>query len=157
MKTARFDFLRLAAGLLTSTLFTLLALQASAQVASASHSPKPLYDSAHEITLSGTVQSVVTKYVPGSPAGLHVRVTGSQGVIDVHLGPYLSKQTKEALHAGAPVQIVGAMESAHGQQWLLARLLMLSGQTITVRSANGFLVQGQTPKAANVTVGGGVR
>ena len=65
--------------------------------------------------------------------------------MDAHLGPYMSKETIEALHLGTPVEIVGAMEKIHGTDYLLVRLLMVGGQTITVRSPHGFLLQVQSP------------
>jgi hypothetical protein len=99
------------------------------------------YDAAHEITLTGNVQEVVTKHVAGSPAGMHLLIDGPQGTVDAHLGPYLAKDTQEALHTGTPVQIVGAMESLHGRQILLARQLVFGGRIVTIRSPHGFLVR----------------
>jgi hypothetical protein len=103
----------------------------------------PGYDKMHEITLAGTIEEVVFHAAAGSPAGMHLLVAGSQGTADVHLGPYMTKETQEALHSGTPVQIVGAMETIRGKSYLLARLLTFDGRTITVRSKNGFLVMGQ--------------
>jgi len=99
------------------------------------------YDAAHEITLTGNVQEVVTKHVAGSPAGMHLLIDGPQGTVDANLGPYLSKETQEALHMGTPVQITGAIETLHGKQILLARELIFGGQIITIRSPHGFLVR----------------
>jgi len=132
------------AGLLTGLLFAVaLALPAGAQAAPKSHAGRgfgPVYDAAHETTVIGTVQEVVTKHSPGSPAGMHLLVTGLEGVVDVHVGPFLTKETKEALHTGTPVQIVGAMTQLHGKKYLLAREVGVGGRTITIRSARGFLV-----------------
>lgn len=99
------------------------------------------YDAAHEITLTGNVQEVVTKHVAGSPAGMHLLIDGPKGTVDAHVGPYLAKETQEALHTGTPVQIVGAMESLHGKQILLARQLVFGGRIVTIRSPHGFLVR----------------
>lgn len=99
------------------------------------------YDAAHEMTINGTVQQVITKHVLGAAPGMHLLVTGAQGTVDVHIGPYLSKSMQQALHTGDKVQIVGAMETARGKQLLLARYLMIAGQTITVRSNTGFLLR----------------
>ena len=140
---------RMIAGLLTGLLFAVVAIQPSAQTAADSRARRPLipsYDKAHEITLNGTVQEVVTKRVPGSPFGMHLLVAGPEGVVDAHVGPYLSKDTQEALHAGLPVQIVGAMEEAHGKHYLLARQMIFGGRMVTVRSENGFLVRARGPR-----------
>ena len=101
------------------------------------------YDKAHEITLTGTIQEVVSRPATGVPAGLHVLVAGPQGTVDAHLGPYLPHDTQEALQVGVPVQIVGAMETLKGKNYLLARQVIFSGRLVTVRSANGFLLQAQ--------------
>jgi hypothetical protein len=130
------------AGLLTGLICALLAIPLGAQ-APESHAGRgfgPAYDAAHEKTLIGTVQEVVTQHVAGTPAGMHLLVTGPEGVVDVHVGPFLTKETKEALHTGTPVQIVGADVLLHDRQYFLARELGIGGRTITIRSTRGFLV-----------------
>jgi hypothetical protein len=131
------------ASLLTGLVCAVLAIPLGAQPAPESHAGRgfgPAYDAAHETTLIGTVQEVVTKHVAGSPAGMHLLVTGPEGVMDVHVGPFLTNETREALHTGTPVQIVGANMLLHGKRYFLARELGVGGRTITIRSAHGFLV-----------------
>ena len=131
------------AGLLTGLLCAVLAIPAGAQATSESHVGRglgPVYDAAHETTLIGTIQEVVTKHVAGSPAGMHLLVAGLEGVVDVHVGPFLSQETKDALHTGTPVQIVGAMTQLQDKDYFLAREVSVGGRTITIRSARGFLV-----------------
>ncbi|MGO8796429.1 MAG: hypothetical protein ACLQLC_16530 [Candidatus Sulfotelmatobacter sp.] len=133
---------RLIAGLISGLLLAIAAFPLVAQPASetrAGHGIGPVYDSAHEITLSGTIQAVVTKHAKGSPAGMHLMVMGSEGLVDAHVGSFLSKQVKEALHEGDAVRIVGAMTSEHGKSYLLARTLTVGGQTVKVRSEHGLL------------------
>ena len=142
---------RTIAGLLTGLLFAILAVPLGAQPAPESrvgHGFGPLYDAAHETTLHWTIQEVVTKHAVGSPAGMHLLVAGPQGVVDAHVGPFLSKETKEALQTGTPVRIVGAMASLHGKNYLLARELTVGGTTVTVRSEHGFCVC--TPLARSI-------
>jgi hypothetical protein len=129
------------AGLLFGLLFAIVAIPLGASAAE-THPQHPviIYDKAHEITFTGTIDETVSKAPAGSPAGLHLMVTNSDGTVDAHLGPYMSKETLEALHAGTPVQIIGAMEVAHGKSFLLAREVMVGGRTITVRNEKGFLV-----------------
>ncbi len=141
---------RMIAGLLTGLLFAIVTIQPSAHAAD-SRNQRPLslgYDKAHEITLNGAVQQVVTKRIAGSPIGMHLMVAGPEGVVDAHVGPYLSKGTQEALHAGLPVRIVGAMEEVHGKHYLLARQLIFGGRTVTVRNENGFLARARGPRMA---------
>jgi hypothetical protein len=129
---------RMIAGLLVG-LLAILTLPLCAQPAATSAHQFVAYDKTHEITVNGTVQEVVTKPGKGSPTGLHVIVTSSQGTFDTHLGPYVTKQNREALKTGLPIQIVGAIEKVRSKQYLLARQVIFSGRTITVRGTNGFL------------------
>ena len=140
---------QLTAWLLACLLLAILAVPLGAQLAPETRATRavgPVYDAAHEITLNGTIQEVVTKRVAGSPVGMHLLVAGPEGVVDAHVGPYLTKDTQEALHAGLPVQIVGAVEQLHGKSILLARQLIFGGRTVTVRNENGFLVRAHGPR-----------
>jgi hypothetical protein len=140
--------IRLFAGLFTGLLFAICTLQPSAQTAPDSSVARPSslgYDKAHEITINGNIQEVVVKRGAGSPFGLHLLVAGSKGTVDAHLGQYLAKDTQDSLHSGTPVQIVGAMATIHGKDYLLARQLIFSGRLITVRSENGFLLHTLSP------------
>lgn len=142
---------RMIAGLLTGLLFAILAVPLGAQTAPESRAGRgfgPAYDAAHETILHGTIREVVTKHETGSPAGMHLLVAGPQGVVDTHVGPYLSKETREALRAGAPVQIVGAAVSLNGKEYFLARQLTVGTRTVTVRSPHGFLVREHAPRVA---------
>jgi hypothetical protein len=143
---------QLTAGLLAGLLLAILAVPLGAQLAPETRATRavgPVYDAAHEITLNGTIQEVVTKRVAGSPVGMHLLVAGPEGVVDAHVGPYLTKDTQEALHAGLPVQIVGAVEQLHGKSILLARQLIFGGRTVTVRSENGFLMRAHASRSAH--------
>jgi hypothetical protein len=145
----------LIAGLLIGLLFAILAVPLGAQPASETHAAQGFgvtYDRAHEITLNGNVHQVVTRHVVGTPAGMHLLVAGPEGLVDAHVGPFLGKEIKEALHTGTPVQIVGAMATLNGRNYLLARVLTVGGTTIAVRSENGFLRRSQlTPRQHSAT------
>src|SRR5580693_3468759 len=152
------------AGLLSGLLFAILAVPLVAQPASETHVGHGfgvVYDRAHEITLSGDVQQVVTRHVVGAPGGMHLLLAGPKGLVDAHIGPFMSKEMKEALHTGTPVRIVGAMATLNGKNYLLARELTVGGTTITVRSEHGFLRRSQlTParhSATEKTLNGGAR
>lgn|GEM_PF-1932012 len=130
--------------LLIGLLFASLTVFAQAQTPSAAAGEEhfdPAYDAAHEISIDGTIQKVITQHVTGGPAGVHLLLVCAQGITDAHLGPFLSNQTKAALIPGAQVHIVGAILSLHGKDYLLARLLTVSGRTITLRSEHGLLVR----------------
>jgi hypothetical protein len=142
------------AGLLAGPLLAILAIPLGAQPAPESRPAQGfglVYDAARETSLIGTIQEVVTQHVVGSPAGMHLLVAGPQGVVDTHVGPFLSQETKAALQTGMPVQIVGASVSLHGKEYFLARQLTVGGRTVTIRNTRGFLVfpQGQYGAAKN--------
>jgi hypothetical protein len=142
MSSRRTQPARLIAGLLAGLLLAILAVPLVAQPPAeiqAGHGFGPVYDAAHETTLNGTIEKVVTQHTAGSPAGMHLLVAGPQGVVDAHIGPFLTKETKQALQEGTPVRIVGAMTSLHGKDYLLARLLTVGDRTVTVRSEHGLL------------------
>ncbi len=129
-------------GLLPGVLLLLLAAPLFAQPAEVAHNAARgvgQYDAAHEVTINGTVQSVVTKRTPGSPAGMHVLVSSASGTIDAHVGPYLTKAMQEAVHTGLPLQVVGSMSTVGGKRMLLVRQMIYGGQTVTVRNKYGFL------------------
>jgi hypothetical protein len=145
---------RLFAGLLSGLLFAIIAVPLGAQTAPESRAGQGIgsgYGAAHETTLNGTIQEVITQNVAGSPAGMHLLVDGAQGVVDVHVGPFLSSATKEALHVGTPVQIVGAPMLAHGKEYFLARELSVGGRTITIRSKRGFLAHPHGERSLKTT------
>jgi hypothetical protein len=142
------------APLLTTTLFfTILTFAPSAQAASRRTVPGG-YDGTQEVTLNGTIQAVISQRTSGRPVGLHLLVASPQGVVDAHLGPYLTKDTEEALRSGQPVQVVGAMEKIRSRNYLLVRQLIFAGRMVTVRSERGFLLRAQPlarPKTAKTT------
>jgi hypothetical protein len=133
---------RLTAGVLAGLLLAILAVPLVAQPPAETQAGRgfgPVYDAAHETTLNGTIEKVVTQHTAGSPAGMHLLVAGPHGVVDAHVGPFLTKETKQALQEGTPVRIVGAMTSLHGKDYLLARLLTVGDRTVKVRSERGLL------------------
>ena len=136
-------FSGLVARLLAGALFATIVIPLGARAASEPHPGHGFgatYDAAHEITLNGTIREVVTKHTVGSPAGMHLMVAGPEGLVDAHVGLFLSKQTKAALVAGATIRIVGANAILHGKSYLLARQLTIGENTVTVRSVRGIIV-----------------
>ena len=111
-----------------------------------------VYDVEHETTLVGTIQEIVTKHVAGSPAGMHLMVAAPQGTVDAHLGPFLSKKTKDAMVVGAPIQLVGAPVQLREKQYFMVRELSVGGSTVAIRNTNGLLVNypASPAKARNV-------
>jgi hypothetical protein len=132
-------------GLLSGALCLLFALPSGGQTAESrpSHNGLRVYDAAHEVTINGNVEKVLASRA-GGPAGMHLLVSGAHGTVYAHVGPYLSKSTKAALHMGLPVQLVGAMATARSGQVLLVRQLVYGGQTVNIRNSSGFLLRPQS-------------
>jgi hypothetical protein len=134
---------RTIATLFAAALLAILTIPLAAQPATesgAQHGFGPGYDKAHEVTINGSIQKVVAKGPQGTPGGLHLLVSSPQGVLDAHLGPFMTKESQAELQSGAAVRIVGAIESVRGKRYLLAREVTIAGHTIVVRNENGFLL-----------------
>jgi hypothetical protein len=137
--------------MLNGLLFASLIVSARAQEASQSNFGQgfgPTYDAAHEITVVGTIQKVVTRHDVASPVGMHLLVSGSLGTVDAHLGPFVAQNVQEALGAGTEIRIVGLMETLHGRQFLLARQITLGGRTVILRTPRGVLVSTEPTRIA---------
>ncbi len=116
-----------------------LALPAGAQ--SANRKGLAAFDATHEVALQGTIKEVVTHPPAGSPLGMHLTVATTTGTQDVHVGSYLPKSvTENLLHANAQVIVVGGYVTLSGKNLLLARQLVVGGQTIAVRNEHGALI-----------------
>jgi hypothetical protein len=100
------------------------------------------YDLAREITVEGTVTSVITSPAAGMLAGAHALVATSSGTVDAHLGIYALRGAGAlALSAGDHVRMVGLMTSVKGQPVLLVRTIQTARGFITIRNAHGILLR----------------
>jgi hypothetical protein len=114
------------------------------------------------IAVEGPVTEVVTKQSSGSPQGTHLLVRGSMQIVDVSVGPYLSPDITKNITNGSQIHVTGVMQTtAKGKTYLMARQLVLNGQTFVIRNEQGFLVRyrSQSPQsdsrhAATAQVGG---
>lgn len=107
------------------------------------------WNAADEITFGAAVREVVSKNPDGAPAGVNLLMSGSQETLYVSVGPYLTDQVKRSLTTGQMIQTVGMVQTFNGQNYLLARQLVIGGQTIEVRNSHGFLVHPSTGPRSN--------
>jgi hypothetical protein len=114
------------------------------------------YDVAKEVTVEGTIQSLVRKPAPGAIIGAHLMVSTAHGTIDAHIGNYfVAGKYALPLPAGQSVKLVGMMTTFHHQNVLLVRTMDAGSGTITVRSEHGFLIYpGARTLAATSSTGG---
>jgi hypothetical protein len=118
------------------------------------------YSPARETTFTGTIDQVVAGHTAGSPAGLHLLVNTSNGVVDASLGSYVSAEVQQSLAKGAAVQLSGVTRSIDGTQYLLTRTLTVAGHATSIRNEHGFLIHSRanngakTRLSANASAGG---
>jgi hypothetical protein len=108
------------------------------------------YDVTREVTLSGTVSSVVTKHSPGMLMGSHLLLATAAGSVDASLGRF-ALQGKGALSvaAGQQVEVTGVMKTIKDRQVLLARSVKANGHVYTIRNERGMLVSPQARERAS--------
>lgn len=99
------------------------------------------YDAAKEVTLEGTVESLVTKPAPGKMLGGHLIVATSKGTVDGQIGGFVLRGSQAFTAApGEKVKITGVMTTFRGQQAFLVRTIQTPERTVVVRNAHGFFV-----------------
>lgn len=123
-------------------LFASLSVPAGAQRASSSVDKGVAfaYDATRETTLTGTIEQVIATRELGRPAGMHLMISGPQGMEDVCVGPFLNEQTRATLQAGVPLRVIGSTMQIHDKEYFLVREMKVGGDTITVRNQRGFLL-----------------
>jgi len=138
-------------GLLTLMAFSVFTVPSQADTTTKPKqvvTPRYKYDASKEVTLKGTISSVVTKPSKGMLMGEHVMLTTSSGSVDAHIGSYASRDKRlNSLAPGQSVSAVGVKMNIRGQNVFIVRTIEADGQTIKVRNQRGFFV-GATPSRA---------
>lgn len=99
----------------------------------------PKYEPAKEVTIEGTVASVVTKSMPGQLVGAHAILTTASGTVDAHLGNYATRGANAlVLAVGERVRMVGVLVTVHSRPVLLVRTAQTSRGLYTIRNSHGF-------------------
>jgi len=126
---------RLIAGLLAGLLFAILALPLVAQ---SERESRAFYDIAKEVTLTGTVSSVLAKPAAGMLFGSHLMLDTNLGQVDASLGKW-GLQGKGALSvaAGEAVEVTGVMKTMNDKPVFIVRTVKASGQVFTIRNQYG--------------------
>jgi hypothetical protein len=110
---------------------------------------RELYDVREEVTLSGTVVSVLPKQAPGMMWGSHLVVETVSGEVDASLGRW-GLQGKGALSvkAGDPIEVTGIMKTLLDKQVFVVRTVKANGKVYTIRNEHGFEVSPQARERA---------
>jgi len=99
---------------------------------------QPGYDVSREITVNGTVSSLLAKPSPGMMWGAHLLLRTSAGNVDASLGRFaLMGKGALSVQAGQQVAVTGLMVTIRGQAVLLARIVRAGGQAYLLRSTHG--------------------
>ena len=134
------------AGLLTGVVFAVfllplgtLPLGAEPPLESPPRESQPYYDISKEVTLTGTVSSVLTKAAPGMIVGSHLLLTTAAGEVDASLGKW-AMQGKDAFSVtpGRQVEATGVMKTVRDKQVFITRVVKVDGHVFTLRNQHGL-------------------
>ena len=133
----------LIAGLLTGLLFAILVVPLSADD---SHSR---YDVSKEVTLSGTVSSVLYKPAPRMIWGSHLMVETAFGRLDASLGRFgLEGNGALSVTPGQQIELTGFMKTVRDKEVFVVRSVKANGITYTMRNEHGIEVSPLTRERA---------
>ena len=138
---------RLFAGLFVLALLSISLLpQVQAQTATAgTRTAGPFsYDVSQEVTLNGTVSSVLTKPAPGMIMGSHLMLATPTGPVDASLANFgLRGKGALSVAAGQQIEVTGVMKTIMDKQVFLVRSVKVGGEVYTIRNEHGFPVSRQ--------------
>jgi hypothetical protein len=99
------------------------------------------YNIDKEVTLEGTIQSVVKKPTVGMALGTHLILATSKGPVDAHIGDFVFRGSNTlSVAPGQSVKVTGAMTTIKNKQIFLVRTIDTGGRLTTVRTEHGFLI-----------------
>jgi hypothetical protein len=133
----------LIAGLLTGLLFAILVVPLNAADSDSR------YDVSNEVTLSGTVSSVLHTSASGMIWGSHLMVETAFGRLDASLGRF-GLEGKGALSVTPCQQIehTGVMKTVRDKEVFVVRSVKANGTTYTMRNEHGIEVSPLTRERA---------
>jgi hypothetical protein len=108
-----------------------------------------------EVTLTGTVQSVLVKAAPGMMVGSHLLLATPNGTVDASLGRFgLQGDGAVPVAAGQQIEATGVMKRIKDRFVFLVRSVKVDGVVYTIRNKHGFPVSPQARKRASDKTGG---
>ncbi len=108
------------------------------------------YDTANEVSFTGSVAGTLSKPLAGMLMGAHLLVTTSSGVIDASLGNFrFTRDGAPAITAGQQVTVRGVMKTIQNRPVLLTRTVQVGNETLVIRNEHGFPISSSAPKAAS--------
>lgn len=136
---------RLISGLLASLLFAILAVPLVARPTDSLWD----YDVRQEVTISGTVSSVLERPAPGMIWGSHLVIDTLSGKVDASLGRWaLVGKRALSVAPGQQVEVTGVMKTFNEKEVLLVRTVTVNGKPFAVRNQHGMLMSPQSREIA---------
>jgi hypothetical protein len=110
--------------------------------AAATGAATPLsYDVTEEVTLTGTVSSVLMKAAPGMIVGSHLLLVTPSGPVDASLGRFgLQGAGAVSVAAGQQIEATGVMKTIKDKTFFLVRTVKVGVEVYTIRNQHGFPV-----------------
>ncbi len=137
----------LIAGLLTALLFAILF--AILVVPLSADDSDSRYDVSKEVTLSGTVSSVLDKPAPGMIWGSHLMVETVSCRLDASLGRFgLEGKGALSVTPGQQIELTGVMKTVRDKEVFVVRSVKANGKTYTMRNEHGIEVSPLTRERA---------
>ena len=137
--------LPLIAGLLVGLLFAILVVPLNAHPGDF----PTAYDISKEITLSGTVSSVLHNPARGMNWGSHLMIETASGRVDASLGRWgLEGKGALSVTPGQTVEVTGVMRTVRDKEVLIVRTIKANGKVYTMRNEHGIAVSPQTRQLA---------
>ena len=129
----------IAGGVLSALLLAITTLPITAQPAREAH---PYYDISKEVTISGSVSSILTQY--RTMPGAHLLLATASGEVDASLGRW-GLQGKGALsvRVGQQLEVTGVVKMIREKQVFVARTVKVGSHVYTIRNEHGIAVSPQ--------------
>jgi hypothetical protein len=132
----------LTAGLLTGLMFAILVVPLNTDDSDSR------YDVSKEVTLTGTVSSVLRKAAPGMIWGSHLIETVS-GRLDASLGRFgLEGKGALSVTLGQQIELTGVMKTVRDKEVFEVRSVKANGKTHTMRNEHGIELSPQARERA---------
>jgi hypothetical protein len=110
----------------------------------------PYYDITREVTLTGTVSSVVKQPSAGMIAGSHLLLQTASGEIDASLGRWgLVGKGALSVAAGDQIEVTGMMKTLREKPVFVVRTVKAGGQVYTIRTQYGIAISPQGRQRAS--------
>jgi hypothetical protein len=123
--------------------------------AAATRSAAPFhYDITEEITLTGTVTSVLAKAAPGMISGSHLLIATSSGPVDASLGKFgLQGYGAVSVAAGRQIEATGVMTTIKDKPIFVVRTVRVDGAVYVIRNQHGVVLSPQARKRVGQKTG----